>query len=232
MIGAPRYAIYFIPSAESELYRFGRSILGYDCYTGESVPFPADLEVNAVDWRKLTDEPQRYGFHATLKAPFHLAPSCSEEQLTSAVINFAKLGHQVVRTEPGIRALGNFVALVPREQSAVLNALANQCTAIFDAFRAPMTAQERARRAASRLSAGQLQNLDRWGYPFVFDDFRFHMTLTGPAPAAARDKVLATLRRLFTAMCGEREITIDRIALVKQPHARAHFRVLCQAGLN
>jgi putative phosphonate metabolism protein len=232
MIEAPRYAIYFIPAMESDLYRFGRSILGYDCYTGESVPFPADLEGKAADWHKVTVEPRRYGFHATLKAPFHLASSCSEKQLTSAVINFAKLGHQVVCSEPDIRALGNFIALVPCEQSAVLNALANRCTTIFDAFRAPMSAQERARRAASRLSARQLQNLDRWGYPYVFDDFRFHMTLTGPVPAAARDEVLAALRWLFSRVCGEREITVDRLALVKQRHTGAPFRVICQAGLS
>jgi putative phosphonate metabolism protein len=232
MIEVARYAIYFIPSMESDLYRFGRSVLGYDCYTGESVAFPADLDVKAADWDKLTVEPRRYGFHATLKAPFHLAPSCSEKQLTSAVINFAKLGHQVARTEPDVRALGNFIALVPREQSAVLNALANRCTTIFDAFRAPMTAQERALRAASRLNASQLQNLDRWGYPYVFDDFRFHMTLTGPVPAAARDGVLAALRRMFGRVSGEREVAIDRLALVKQPHERARFHVICQVGLS
>jgi putative phosphonate metabolism protein len=232
MIEAARYAIYFIPSAESGLYRFGRAALGYDCYTGEEVPFPADLGTETVDWKKVTVEPRRYGFHATLKAPFHLASSCSEGQLASAVANFAELGHRVIRTEPDIRALGNFIALVPREPSAVLNALADQCATIFDAFRAPMTAQERARRAASRLSASQSQNLDRWGYPYVFDDFRFHMTLTGPVPPAVRDEVLAGLRRSFAAMCEEREIAVDRLALVKQAHGRARFRVICQADLD
>jgi hypothetical protein len=49
MIEAARYAIYFIPSAESGLYRFGRAALGYDCYTGEEVPFPADLGTETVD---------------------------------------------------------------------------------------------------------------------------------------------------------------------------------------
>jgi len=229
---AARYAIYFIPSAESGLYRFGRSVLGYDCYTGEEAPFPADPGAETVDWETLTVEPRRYGFHATLKAPFYLASSCSEVQLVSSVANFAKLGHQIVRTEPDIRALGNFIALEPHEPSAALNALANQCTTIFDAFRAPMTAQERARRVASRLSASQLQNLDRWGYPYVFDDFRFHMTLTGPVPAAARDEAVATLRRLFATLSEEREIAVDRLALVKQAHGQARFRVICQAGLN
>ena len=131
---------------------FGRSILGYDCYAGEDVPFEDDLDLSAGDWRELTNEPRRYGFHATLKAPFHLASNCTETQLTDALLSFAKSGHQEMRFEPGIRALGDFIAIVPREASPLLNALANACTITFDAFRAPMTAHERERRAVSRLS--------------------------------------------------------------------------------
>jgi putative phosphonate metabolism protein len=230
--GGARYAIYFVPAAESDLYRFGRSILGYDCYAGEDVPFEDDLDLSAGDWRELTNEPRRYGFHATLKAPFHLASNCTETQLTDALLSFAKSGHQETRFEPGIRALGDFIAIVPREASPLLNALANACTITFDAFRAPMTAHERERRAVSRLSASQVQNLDRWGYPYVFEDFRFHMTLTGPASAAAREEILATLRRTFGRVCGKQEIAVDRLALVKQDHARARFRVLGQAELG
>src|ERR1700731_2344517 len=78
-----RYAIYFVPAARSPLYRFGSAILGYDCYTGSDVPRPPELGPEAALWRGLTQEPRRYGFHATLKAPFHLSPSCTETQLTS-----------------------------------------------------------------------------------------------------------------------------------------------------
>ena len=56
------------------LYRFGSGVLGYDCYTGSDLPRPADLDIDEADWRALTEEPRRYGFHATLKAPFGLRP--------------------------------------------------------------------------------------------------------------------------------------------------------------
>jgi hypothetical protein len=36
-------------------------------------------------------------------------------------------------------------------------------------------------------------NLARWGYPWVFDRFRFHMTLTGALPPAEAAAVLAAL---------------------------------------
>jgi putative phosphonate metabolism protein len=227
-----RYAIYFVPTAQQSLYQFGRSIIGYDCYTGRDVGLLDGLEQEFANWREITDEPRRYGFHATLKAPFRLLPSASEAALTDAFDKFAKLGHPVAPIEPEIAALGDFIAIVPGRPTPALDALANQCTTTFDTFRAPMTAKERARRTASYLSPSQMQNLDRWGYPFVFEDFRFHMTLTGPLPEAARDDIIGVLRRAFDRMCGKGEIAVDRLALMKQPDEQARFRVLGHAELS
>src|SRR5215510_14201921 len=227
-----RYAIYFVPAAQTNLYRFGCSIVGYDSYSGGDVDLLDGFDQEFANWREITDEPRRYGFHATLKAPFRLPPSRSEAALTDAFDKFAKLGHPVARIEPEITALGDFIAIVPRRPTPALDRLANQCTTSFDAFRAPVTAKERARRTASYLSPSQMQNLDRWGYPFVFEDFRFHMTLTGPLPEAARDHTMAVLRRAFDRMCGKGEIAVDQLVLVNQPDERARFRVLRQAELS
>src|SRR5215470_8798408 len=227
-----RYAIYFLPAAQMNLYQFGRSILGYDCYTGKDVGLLDGLDQEFANWREITDEPRRYGFHATLKAPFRLSPSCSESALTDAFDRFAKLGHPVTHIEPEITVLGDFISIVPRRPTPALDVLANHCTTNFEALRAPMTVKERARRTESCLSPSQLQNLDRWGYPFVFEDFRFHMTLTGPLPEAARDHAIAALRRAFDRICGECEIAVDRLALVRQPDDLARFRVVCQAELS
>jgi putative phosphonate metabolism protein len=227
-----RYAIYFVAAADSDLHRFGSSVLGYDCYTGGELPRPADLDIEDADWRALTEEPRRYGFHATLKAPFHLAPSQREDELADAVVAFAHRPQEIAPIEPEVRLLGAFTAIVPRAPVAALAALAAACTTEFDQFRAPLSAQERARRNPARLSARQVSNLDRWGYPYVFDDFRFHMTLTGPLPAERRDDVPTRLRRSFAQAWGERPIAIDRIGLFKQDGADARFRVLQHAALN
>ena len=66
----PRYAVYFVPEAATEFYRFGSSVLGYDCYSGGSVERRSILDAEPDLWDRLTAEPRRYGFHATLKAPF------------------------------------------------------------------------------------------------------------------------------------------------------------------
>jgi Protein of unknown function (DUF1045) len=228
----PRYAIYFVPSASSQLYRYGSSILGYDSYTGDSVSFPDGFGSGAVNWNELSATPRRYGFHATLKAPFLLAPSCSEQQLVNALRNFAGLGHAVHSFVPILRELEDFIAVVPQEAEASIDALAASCTTIFDAYRAPISPQERARRLASGLSQSQIQNLDRWGYPFVLSEFRFHMTLTGAVPQRRKKAILAVLLNGFHYMKVERSIAIDRLALMKQDTTDAPFRVLDEAALK
>ena len=70
----PRYAIYYVAAPGTDIDRFGAQLLGYDAYTGENVPFPDGIMQIAPDWRDLTKEPRKYGFHATLKAPLSLAP--------------------------------------------------------------------------------------------------------------------------------------------------------------
>jgi hypothetical protein len=225
-----RYAIYFVPAADTGIYRFGRSVLGYDCYTGEDVRLTEFPDPDG--WRGLIDEPRRYGFHATLKAPFRLLPSCSEAQLTSAFFGFAELAHPVPRIDPEIRLIKNFAAIVPREAPPSLQELADRSTIMFDAFRAPMPAAERARRVAAGLSASEMRNLDLWGDPDVFDDFKFHMTLTGKIAADRRDAVHQYLQHVFTEQCSNQPVAIDRICLLRQDDERARFAVLCQAELG
>jgi hypothetical protein len=228
----PRYAVFFVPPAPSDLYRFGSSVLGYDCYTGAKVAPPAEFKSDAASWRKATEEPRRYGFHATLKAPFHLSPSCTEVQLISAVQSFVSLGYAAPVITPAVKIFSGFAAIVALKPEPMLAALAGACTTIFDAYRAPMSPQERARRIALGLNQGEIQSLGRWGYPFGFSNFEFHMTLTGKVQASRRKETVAVLRKCFSRMHGNQEITVDRIALVKQESSRASFRVISQVELR
>jgi len=228
----PRYAIYFVPAADSRLYRYGSSVLGYDCYTGTAVDFPQEFGAGAVNWSELTAAPRPYGFHATLKAPFYLSPSSTERQLVNALQNFAGLGHAIHRFTPTVRLLDGFFAVVPIEAETALDTFAATCTTIFDAYRAPMSPRERARRIASGLNQSQIQNLDRWGYPYVLSEFRFHMTLTGQVPPNRRRALGASLLGGLDRMRVERSVAIDRLALLKQESAAASFRIVSESSLG
>src|SRR5450755_1194834 len=56
----PRFAIYFVPAANTALYRFGAAVLGYDCYTGEPAARPRDGGLTEAEWAGLTAEPRTY----------------------------------------------------------------------------------------------------------------------------------------------------------------------------
>ena len=231
-MNGPRYAIYFVPPAGSDLYRFGARLLGYDCYSGDDLGHPPDIGLDAPMWEELTHEPRRYGFHATLKAPFRLLSPFSETDLVAELDRFAALPRVPAAVEPAIRSIEQFIAIVPKSTSAALDRLAADCVTAFDRMRRPLTPQERRKRTVAGASASQIENLDRWGYPFVFEDFRFHMTLTGPLNAGRQASIIALLQSRFERIDGRRSLPITHIALVRQENPAARFRVLRRAKLT
>jgi putative phosphonate metabolism protein len=224
MASFPRYAIYYAPGPGSDLDRFGASLLGYDAYGGGDVLFPAGA-TQVPDWRDLTRDPRKYGFHATLKAPLSLAPARTEAELLAACAAFAATPRPIPLIKPVVDSISGFIAVVPAEPSAELERLAADCTREFDSFRAGLAPEDRARRNPAGLTPRQREHLDRWGYPYVMEDFRFHLTLTGRLDAERRGPVLAMLRHQF-AVIGLEALAIDRIALFRQENAATRFRIL------
>lgn len=227
----PRYAIYFAAGADSALTRFGAALLGYDAYTGNEVPFPREALHVAPDWRDISADPRKYGFHATLKAPLSLGPGRTEAELISACEAFAATPRAIPVIRPVVGSISGFIAVIPAEPPAELIRLAADCVSAFDSFRAPLTEADRARRNPSQLTPKQREHLDRWGYPYVMDDFRFHMTLTGRVGAERREALLAMLRDHFAAL-GLTSLAIDRIALFRQDDADSRFRVVQQYAIT
>jgi putative phosphonate metabolism protein len=225
MASFPRYAIYYASAPGSALDRFGAELLGYDARSGVDPPFPDDVLRAAPDWHALTQDPRKYGFHATLKAPFALAQSKTEAGLVAACADFADRPRSAAIITPVVGSISGFIAVIPKERSDDLERFAADCVSAFDAFRAPLTSEDRARRNPQRLTPRQSEYLDRWGYPYVMDEFRFHMTLTGRLEQARREAVLAMLRDHF-AMIGLERLAIDRIAVFCQNHSHSRFRIL------
>ena len=225
MAAIPRYAIYYAPAPGSELDRFGAALLGYDAYTGSELAFPDGVLQMAPDWRDLTQDPRKYGFHATLKAPFSLASDQNEAGLEAACEAFAETPRPIPIIKPVVDSISGFIAVIPGKPSAELELLAADCTRDFDPFRTPLTPEDRERRNPSKLTPRQRERLERWGYPYVMEDFRFHMTLTGRLPDERREPILDMLRHRFAAI-GLDTLAIDRIALFCQNNAQARFRIV------
>lgn len=225
MSNSPRYAIYYVPERKSALDRFGSQLLGYDAWSGEHLPFPADVTQTVADWGDLTADPRKYGFHATLKAPFALAEGQTERGLIDACAAFVETPRPVPVIRPVVDCISGFIAVIPAERSRQLEQLAADCVTGFDSFRAPLTEQDRARRNPDKLAPRQRDYLDRWGYPYVMDEFRFHMTLTGRLNETRRGGVLEMLRDRFSSV-GLPSLAIDRIALFRQEDRDSRFCIV------
>jgi putative phosphonate metabolism protein len=227
---SPRYAIYYTPPPSSALACFGASVIGYDCFDAVEV---SRMRLNGIDpnvHKLVTVDPRRYGFHATIIAPFHLQGG-SEEELIAAASDYAtqvrpmRLGSLVVST------IGDFIALVPAEANEDLSKFAMKCLKAFDRYRVPLTASDRERRLKSKLSDHQIELMDRWGYPYVLDEYRFHMTLTGALPENLRDMLCGALTHAFADRVAD-TFELDAISVMRQDDRDARFKVLRRCRLR
>lgn len=190
---------------------FGASWLGWDVLHGRETPQP---DVPGLD--DITMTPRKYGFHATLKPPFRLAGGRDVQSLETAVSDLAVDLAPAICNELGLTTLGGFLALSPQDDMQAVRRVARACVRELDRFRAPASEAELARRRKVGLSPLQEAQLTQWGYPYVMEEFRFHMTLTARLPktnvavwSAAVRRYLPDLSGLFVldqiALCGERK---------------------------
>lgn len=170
----------------------------------------------------LTVQARRYGFHATLKAPFRLTPGRTLDELDQALARFAAHRSIVMVPRLSLTRIGHFFALVPGEPAPDLEALAHDVVSIFDRFRAPATDAEIARREPATLTPRQRELLVEYGYPYVLDEFRFHLTLTDQVPPSQQDGVEKILRDWFSDSL-DQDLPVDSLALFTEPAPGAPF---------
>ncbi|KQT52790.1 MULTISPECIES: DUF1045 domain-containing protein [unclassified Aureimonas] len=213
-----RVAIYATPPAGAALTRAAALWLGRDAFSGEPTREPDP----AID--PLVAEPARYGFHATMRAPFRIADGFDLEDVDARLADFCASRPAVTLPAIELSAIGSFFALVPSAPSAPLADLEAALIEAFEPYRAGLTEAEIARRRPDRLSERQRAHLDAYGYPYVLEDFRFHMTLTGSVPEAERARVAPRLAERFAAFDGA-PLVLSSLALFIEPSPGAPFRV-------
>jgi 2'-5' RNA ligase len=219
-----RYAVYLAPAPDSALWRFGSRVLGRDAATGASVEGFAPEGYTPQAWAEATAEPRRYGFHATLKAPFRVAPGRTLGELETTIAAIAAAAPAFDLGPLEVTALsfagGGFVALTPPEVPPALRDLEARAVRDLDAFRAPPSEAETARRRPERLTPRQRELLRDYGYPYVLEEFRPHFTLSG---AVADPGALAAA--LAKHYAPAEPFRVDALALFAQDDG-GPFRVL------
>jgi putative phosphonate metabolism protein len=236
-----RFAIYFAPAAASPLWREGCRWLGRDpdiprsghhpesppveTPPPEAPPEALDAGVTAEDWLTATAEPRRYGFHATLKPPFRLVEGADLADLDDALAKFAAGRRAFVAPGFEVTGLDGFLALCPAGPVPALDDLAADCVRAFEPFRRPPEPEELARRRQRGLSRRQEELLVAWGYPYLMEEFRFHLTLTGRLDGAAAGRFLPLLQGLFAAALSTPPL-VEGVSLFREPEPGAPFETM------
>jgi putative phosphonate metabolism protein len=224
-----RFAIYYAPDVNDALWDRASIWLGRDAETSALIEGGV-AGIERTRLLNLTQSAGRYGFHATIKSPMALADGMSEEHIRAELEAFASVAAPVDLGLVQIADLHGFLALVPQMQSDALQDFAALVVEHFEPFRAPLDARQRAARADG-LSERQLELLDAYGYPYVFDQFRFHMTLTDRLAAEDRDELQQAAQTWFGPILGE-TILLDRLVLYHEPESGKPFRRLADFPLK
>ena len=212
-----RYAIYFCPAPGSALHAFGNEWL-------ETAQIPA---IAPERMQALLADVRRYGWHATLCAPFELAPQASYEELHCLVADMA--AHASAFELPlQLDMLAGFLALRPSGNTRAIDELAAQCVRKLQILRAPLTQAAWERRAA-RLDDTERNLFRRYGYPYVLDRYRFHMTLSAPATAEEEQALRAYLS---SKLGGAARAQIDALTVCREPAPGAAFEHVTRLPLR
>ena len=199
-----RFALYFAPARDSVFDRAAEAWLAQS------------------DLLPMTVSARRYGFHATLKAPFSLAPDFDRADLEQALSAFAARHAPVSLGRLAPTLLDGFLALTATPQPQALTDFAATVVTAFERLRAPLDSAERDRRLKAQLSPRQIELVDLYGYPYVLEQFLFHMTLTDRLPGDRRDELLGRAVDWFAGALGS-PIVLDRLALFHEAEPGAAF---------
>ena len=217
-----RYAIYYIP--DLPLFQIGSDWLGWNSITGQEILLSADH-------RRITDRPRKYGFHATVKSPFALASHSTQGDLQDAFQAFCAAVPPATGGTLKISRLGRFLAMTQDVQSNAVTELAASTVSHFDKFRAPLSDKDIEKRRQRRLTPQQDELLLRWGYPYVMQEFKFHMTLTGSLAANEIDAIEQRANTRFQEFIGQ-PLSIASLALLGEDRDSGHFHVVDKLSLG
>lgn len=221
-----RCAVYFVPEVHSDWWHAGSQWLGRCAASGASYAQPEIPGLDPVQCQTLTADPRRYGWHATLKAPFSLAAGQSLDDLRSAMQALASQWTAFDLPRLQVSDQGGFLALRPQGDVTQLNAMAAACVQQLHPLAQPLPDAELARRRQARLTPEQDRLLLAWGYPWVLDHFQFHLSLTGSLGQCSPEVKVALFRAAQARFETLPVCRFTQIALFIEPERGADFELI------
>lgn len=222
-----RYAVYYAPKPGSPLWRAGCQWLGSDAASGKALTQPEIDGIDAGVLAALTRDAARYGWHATLKAPFPLRIDVQAGTLLRHVAELAA-AFRPFALNLQVDWLDSFLALRPAEAAPELDELAAACAVALE----PLADRGAPLKPRAGLDPRQQTLYRRWGYPYVFEQFRFHMTLSDTLPKESpQAKALEQgARRHFAGVLNA--LAVDGIAVFVEREQGGPFHYLAYCGFD
>ncbi len=226
-----RLAIYYTPRPYSEIALTASIWLGRDVYgkkSSEPVVVDGFLATRRLE---LVSAPCHYGFHATIKPPFQLLEQKSVQYLKRRLHQFADGWHSFVLPPLEVSFMHDFFCLRPSGSCPLLAKLAADAMHFFDDYAKPLSKSEFERRRQTALSPRQELLLQTWGYPYVFEEFRFHLTLTGKVTDKEEKNILEKelQKRFHPGLC--QDVSLDSLCLFMEED-RAPMRLIEEVPLG
>lgn len=226
-----RYAIYYVPPADSVLWRRGCEWLGRDPETGRRARAPRWLSLG--DWHALVAEPTSYGLHATIKAPFRPADGIDAEDVVRHLAAFCRRYEPFSLPPLDLGSYHEHLVLEPRRPAPELDGLTLDCVHAFECLRAPEGDHDRRQWGRwARFTPRERELLRTLGYPHTAERFAFHITLTGWLERCRRRSIARALRRRFAPVLRRDDLPVNELAVFRQPHARACFELFRRVPLG
>jgi hypothetical protein len=227
-----RYAVYFAPSTTSPWWAFGASWLGRDECHNMRLAQPEIAHITQAAFEQATEEPRRYGFHATLKAPFHLKDNMGLNELEMRLNTLAAQLQPVELGALSAVSMNDFVALLPQAMSVRLSALAEKCVTELDDLRAPLAPLDLARRGVDpKDSRGQFL-LNNYGYPHVLERFILHFTLSGSVSPQVADLLVRAVMNPISHLNQSAPLVLDRLCLFVEEKQGQPFKRIADMVLT
>lgn len=219
-----RYSIYWSPPASSPLASLGAGWLGRDAETGTEYPLPEVDGLTKGQMHDVVRRPAHYGLHATLKSPFRLKDAQSGRRLFDRVARFASNQPSFELPKFELVYRNGFFYLQPGTRCGAINTLANACVHDFDDLRAPLNDADIARRRMNELTERERGYVREWGYPYVFEKYDMHLTLTSRLDDALVDRVQVALKAISN--CWSEPSVVDSVCIFAQQNPDDDFRLL------
>lgn len=226
-----RYAVYFAPNVEQQWWAHASQWLGRCAVSQQMNAQPLIAGVSVKRFAELTEHPRRYGFHATMKAPFVLTSRYQPSDLIDRVNLLCRDVKPFVLPRLQVTLLDQFLALVPERNTTQVTLLEEQCVKVLNDYAEPLGPEELSRRRSAGLSSHEDALLLRWGYPYVLERFRFHCSLTGSLATATRQEVSALTQAAHQHFDQLPPCIFDSLAIFVEPTRGADFVLLQQCPL-